>query len=92
MLPVQDCSQTYGGGIRPLWFDVLTPDRVVCNPGPQLPIPRAFAPFTEGLHTLSAAGAVTLIDVKRTELSLHGLGIEIQHGVTKLRRRFRQRS
>lgn len=91
MLPVQDCTATYGGGLRPLWFDLLTPERVVCESGPQLPIPSGFAPYVEGLHTLSAAGPVTLIDVKRTELSLHGLGVEIQHGLRKAARRVRSR-
>ncbi len=91
MLPVQDCTHTYGGGILPLWFDVLTPGRVETTAGSRLPIPSSFAPYTEGLHTLSAAGEVTLIDMKRTELSLHGLGVEIRHGVVKARRRWRQR-
>lgn len=91
MLPVQDCARTYGGGMRPLWFDVLSPEQVVCAPGPQLPIPAAFSPYTEGLHTLSAAGPITLIDMKRTELSLHGLGVEIRHGIRKFARRFRAR-
>lgn len=92
VLPVQVCTSTYGGAIRPLWFDVLTPANVVCRPGAQLPIPPTLAPHVEGMHTLSGVGSVTLIDVKRTELSLHGLGIEIQHGIRKARRRFRPRS
>ena len=91
MQPVQDCTRTYGGAIRPLWFDSLEPDRVSCTVGEPLPIPPAFAPFVEGMHTLSAAGGATLIDVKRTELSLRGLGIEIQHGAAKARRRLRLR-
>lgn len=77
MLPVQDCSWTYGGAIRPLWFEVLTPDRVVTHAGPKARIPEQFAPYTEGMHTLSAAGSVTVFDVKRTELSAHGLSIEL---------------
>jgi hypothetical protein len=91
MLPVQDCTHTYGGGIRPLWFDTLTPGKVATTPGAQLPIPSSFSPYTSGLHTLSAAGGVTLVDMKRTELSLHGLGVEIRHGLVKARRRYRQR-
>jgi hypothetical protein len=47
------------------------------------------APFTEGLHTLSAADEVTLIDVKRTELSLHGLSIEAIREGKKLVRKLR---
>ncbi|WP_218777687.1 formyl transferase [Acetobacter malorum] len=77
MLPVQDCSWTYGGAIRPLRFEVLTPDRVVTHAGAKIRIPEQFAPYTEGMHTLSAAGSVTVFDVKRTELSAHGLSIEL---------------
>jgi hypothetical protein len=87
MLPVQDCSRTYGGGIRALWFDELTPGRVRCSSGPALRIPAAFAPFNEGLHTLSAAGPVTLVDVKRTELSLQGAAIQAGYEFSKARRR-----
>ncbi|UAK23005.1 glucosamine inositolphosphorylceramide transferase family protein [Sphingomonas nostoxanthinifaciens] len=77
VLPVQDCSTTYGGAIGALRLPVLTPDRVECELGTRITAPPAFAPYVEGLHTLSAAGDVTLIDVKRTELSAHGLSIEV---------------
>lgn len=78
MLPVQDCSRTYGGAIRPLWFDSLAPGEVRCHAGEPL-YPRAdFAPFLDGLHTLSAAGEFTLIDVKQQVLSPHGLALELQ--------------
>ena len=87
MLPVQDCAHTYGGAIRPLWFDELTPERVITHTGPALPIAPYFAPYTEGMHTLSAAGPVTLFDIKRTELSPHGLMIEAGREIGKLRRR-----
>ncbi|GBQ09488.1 glucosamine inositolphosphorylceramide transferase family protein [Swaminathania salitolerans] len=87
MLPVQDCSRTYGGGIRPLWFDSLTPTRVETRAGEVLPIPQRFAPYLEGMHTLSAAGDVTLFDVKETALSAHGLLIEGRRELGKLRRR-----
>lgn len=87
MLPVQDCTHTYGGAIRPLWFDQLTTDTVSMTVGPALVAPAGFAPFVEGLHTLSAAGAVTLVDMKRTELSAHGLSIELAREVRKLGKR-----
>lgn len=83
-LPVQDCSATYGGAIRLLRFPVLTPDRVEMAAGGRIEAPKGFAPYVEGLHTLAAAGNVTLIDVKRTELSLHGLSIEAIREVKKL--------
>lgn len=89
VLPVQDCSRTYGGAIRPLRFTTLTPDRAVMAAGAAITAPTGFAPYTEGLHTLSAAGGVTLIDVKRTELSAHGLSIEVRREAGKLLKRLR---
>ena len=89
ILPVQDCSLTYGGAIRPLVIDTLTPERFSATPGARIVPPAGLAPYVEGLHTLSAAGDVTLVDVKRTELSAHGLSIEIQREAGKLLRRLR---
>jgi len=86
VLPVQDCSRTYGGAIRPLWFDRLDPGGVTMEVGPAIAGQEALAPFSEGLHTMAAAGDVTLIDVKRTELSLHGLSIEAMRELRKLLR------
>ncbi len=89
-LPVQDCSRTYGGAIRPLRIDVLTPDRFHAEAGEAILPPPSAAPFIEGLHTLAAAGPVTLVDMKRTELSLRGLSIEARREAAKLARRFKQ--
>jgi hypothetical protein len=77
MIPMQDATRTYGGAIRPLWIDRLDPDGFAAEAGPPIMPPASFAPTTEGLHTLSACGPVTLIDAKRTVRSLAGLGIEI---------------
>lgn len=87
IVPVQDCSRTYGGAIRPLVVDRLDPTHFAATLGPRLTSPGSAAPFVEGLHTLAAAGAVTLVDVKRTVLSPHGLFIEARREVGKLRRR-----
>ena len=87
VLPVQDCSATYGGAIRPLTMTDLTPARFAATAGPALIAPASAAPFVEGFHTLAAAGPVTLVDMKRTELSLHGLSIEAIREVRKLARR-----
>jgi len=87
VLPVQDCSRTYGGAIRPLLIQLLTPDRFEAEAGAPIRAPAGFAPYVEGLHTLSSAGPVTLIDVKRTELSAHGLSIEAMREARKLLRR-----
>lgn len=84
VLPVQDCSRTYGGAIRALTIERLTTEVFEATLGPPLLSPASFAPYVEGLHTLASAGPVTLIDVKRTELSLHGLSIEIRREARKL--------
>jgi len=89
VLPVQDCRSTYGGAIRPLRVTTLTPDRIEMAAGEAIIAPASFAPFTEGLHTLSAAGDVTLIDAKCTELSPHGLSIELIRETKKLVRKLR---
>lgn len=65
MLPTQDCSQTYGGALRLL---TMSPDVLFApelSAGVHLQAPDSNAPFTDGLHTLSAVGEVTLIDTKR---------------------------
>ncbi|WCT73321.1 formyl transferase [Sphingomonas naphthae] len=90
MLPVQDCTDTYGGAMRALWFDRLDPEGVVVTPGPRIVAPADAAPFIEGLHTLAAAGPVTLVDMKRTELSAHGLAIEARRELGKLVRTLRR--
>lgn len=69
ILPVQDCSATYGGAVRPLVIETLTPDRFEAQAGEAMRAPPGFAPFTEGFHTLAAAGPVTLVDAKRTAFS-----------------------
>ncbi len=92
VLPVQDCSRTYGGAIRPLTMTTLTPERFEAEIGTALTAPASCTPFVEGFHTLSAAGPVTLVDMKRTELSLHGLSIEAVREIRKLGRAARTRA
>ena len=72
VLPLQDCSLTYGGAIRPLWIDRLTPDRFEAEMGAPIKPPTSCAPFADGLHTLSGCGELTLFDVKRIDRSLTG--------------------
>ena len=70
---MQDCTRTYGGGIRPLRITRLTPTEFDAEPGDLIDSPPSFAPFDDGLHTLSACGDVTLIDAKRIDRSLRRL-------------------
>jgi hypothetical protein len=65
VLPIQDSSRSYGGALRLLEITELTPERFAASISAPLTAPSALAPFDRGLHTLSAAGGVTLVDVKR---------------------------
>lgn len=76
ILPVQDCARTYGGAIRPLAIHRLTPDAFEAEPGAPIVAPPSARPCLDGLHTLSAAGEVALIDVKRIDRSPRGLLID----------------
>ncbi|WBO20844.1 glucosamine inositolphosphorylceramide transferase family protein [Sphingomonas abietis] len=72
-LPIQDCRGTYGAALRLLRFERLEPDSIILSAAGILHAPSAAAPYRDGCHTLSAAGPVTLIDVKRTIVSPRGL-------------------
>jgi hypothetical protein len=66
-LPVQDASNGYGSALRRLRITVLNELRFEAEDQPWLNSSEAFAPFDAGLHTLSSAGAISLIDVKRID-------------------------
>ena len=72
VLPVQDCAGTYGAAICLLAVDALTPDRFECDPVKRLTAPSSAGRYHEGLHTLTACGKVTLIDVKRIDRTGRG--------------------
>ena len=76
VLPMQDCTRTYGGAIRPLRISRLSPDAFEAETSPPIRAPLSAWPEIDGLHTLSAAGDVTLIDVKRIDRSPAGLAID----------------
>ncbi|WP_241569890.1 glucosamine inositolphosphorylceramide transferase family protein [Rosenbergiella collisarenosi] len=64
-LPTQDCHETYGGALQLLSF----PEEGISQPdlscSHRLTAPHHNAPYLQGLHTLSQAGSVTLVDTKR---------------------------
>jgi len=77
-LPVQDCTRTYGGGVRLLQVRELKPDRFEAEAQGLLAPPPQAGAYRAGLHTLSACGDHTLIDVKRIDRSARGLVIALQ--------------
>ena len=87
VLPVQDCARTYGGAVRPLRIHVLTPDRFEATAGEAITAPRGFAPYTRGLHTISSAGGVTLIDAKRQHWSPATLALDVRRRLAESSKR-----
>jgi hypothetical protein len=85
-LPVQDCSRTYGGAVRHLAIHTLTPERFEAVAGPAIHAPLSAGAWQDGLHTLSACGELTLIDVKRKDRGLGGLGIDLGRRLGRWRR------
>jgi hypothetical protein len=88
MMPMQDCTRTYGGGIRMLRIDRMTPDAFDASPDVAIQPRGDFAPFVDGLHTLSACGGVTLIDAKRIDRGLGGIAIDAQRWLERFRGRW----
>ncbi len=86
MLPVQDCTRTYGGATRPLWIDTLDEGHFSATAGDPLPYPATAPRNCEGMHTFSACGPLTLIDVKTIDRSLAGLRIELGRALRRASR------
>lgn len=59
--PAQDCSKRYGGAVTINRVVTLTPDRFAEEPARVIP-PITGSPYSEGIHTISAAGPYTLVD------------------------------
>jgi hypothetical protein len=85
MLPVQDCSQTYGGAIRFLQFNLLTPERIVTEHlATQLTGGLVSESHSAGLHTLAACGNVTLFDTKRIARPWGRYAVDLKRRVRRL--------
>ena len=76
VLPMQDCRRSYGGAMRMVTVTTLTPDRFEAEAGEVIAAPASFAPYTDGFHTLSAAGGVTLVDAKQLHISARSLVLD----------------
>lgn len=78
MLPVQDCTTTYGAAIRPLRIDRLDERHFEAEAGEVLAPPGDAGDYRQGMHSLAACGDVTLFDVKRIDASLQGLALDVR--------------
>lgn len=66
ILPTQDCTRTYGGGLSFLKITSLTPEKFEAHVVKHLNAnDGVFGSYCHGVHTLSAMGEYTLIDAKR---------------------------
>ena len=83
-LPMQDCSRTYGGGIRILRVDVLSVSSFAATEVVYLAAENLTSDFPDGMHTLSACGNITIFDVKRTLRSPQRYLIDWQRRLNRL--------
>jgi len=83
VLPVQDCTSTYGGGLRPLVISRLTPDDFAATAGPQLRTPADWRPFS-AMHTLSGTGQVTFVDAKRRIMTADSVRLDLGRQMGRL--------
>lgn len=72
-IPVQDSARSYGGAVRKLKILRLDESHCEAEDARWLEPSQALSPFDAGLHTVSAAGEISLIDCKRIERSLPGM-------------------
>ncbi|AQS86600.1 MAG: hypothetical protein ABF876_01830 [Acetobacter aceti] len=92
ILPMQDCTETYGGAIRLLKTGIPHDDSMSFQESFRITAPQDARPFTAGLHTFSAAGDVTLIDAKRILRNAPiRAGIDLRHHIGKWREQGRMR-
>lgn len=82
-LPVQNCVGGYGVGLNVLRIDDLTSDRFAAEVVSSLSPGHLLPGYGDGLHTLSACGDVTLIDVKRLDASKARSWIDLERRITR---------
>jgi hypothetical protein len=83
-LPTQDCRKSYGDAITMLRIDVLTPTTFAATPVTRLSPDGVYFAYPDGLHTLSACGDVTLIDLKRVDYSPKRKWINLERRIRRL--------
>ncbi|MCH7344829.1 hypothetical protein LZ017_15725 [Pelomonas sp. CA6] len=86
LLPVQDSSTGYGGAVRMLRFMRLSPSQVLLQPTPlHLTGELLSTDHVQGLHTFSACGPFTLVDVKRVDHSRQKQWLDLKRRARRLR-------
>ncbi len=84
VLPVQDCSETYGGGIRLLRISGFKKGRPSICGGDSIPVHvPEIKDYPDGMHTLSAAGDITLVDFKKIRRGLGPVLFNLKQQVFK---------
>ena len=84
-LPVQDCSETYGGAVRFLRLTDLAPDHISFEKlSSRLTGDLFSSSHHDGCHTLAKCGDLTLIDTKRIVRSWGRHKINLQRRITRL--------
>jgi hypothetical protein len=81
--PAQDGTRTYGGRVVIYEVTALDPDQFSERIAAVIE-PDRNGPFPNGLHTISAAGDVTLIDSKRYMFSPTGFVRGVRAGVARM--------
>lgn len=85
ILPVQDCSRTYGGALNFLKFIELERDRIqIQRLSTRLEGEMVSSSYRDGLHTFSACGRRTLFDVKRIDRARSRHWIDLQRRIARL--------
>ncbi len=83
-LPTQDCVASYGAAINLLRIDSLTPTDFSAEIATRFSPAGLHPNYPDGLHSLSACGAVTLIDVKRIDPTPARRWINLQRQLRRL--------
>ena len=85
VLPVQDCSLTYGGAVRFARFARLEPGHITIGYScAQLTGDLFSATHHDGCHTLAKCGDLTLVDVKRVARTWQRSKIDLQRHIKRL--------
>lgn len=85
IVPVQDCSQSYGGGINFIQITRLDPETVELMPTTESVRGELFSDeWKDGAHTLARCDAVTLFDVKKNYYSFGRYAIDLKRELRRL--------